>query len=66
VALGELLQRSQRLLKIRHGFTIRRACDRTTPGLPVEGHGLVPYLASQGVVREAFHLLDDAVPRSRF
>jgi hypothetical protein len=50
-ALGELRQGIERLLKIRHGFTIRRAGYCPNPSLPTVCHGLVPYLAPpHGVV----------------
>ena len=37
VALGEMGQRRQRLLKIRHGLTVRRTRRRPLPGLPAIG-----------------------------
>src|SRR5262249_24919320 len=50
-ALREMGQRRQRLVKIRHGFAIRRARDRPTPGLRAIDQGFVPQLAPHDVMR---------------
>ena len=60
-ALGEMCQGRQRLLKIRHGLTVRRARHCSAPGLPAVGQRLVPHLAPHGMVRQPFDLLGQAV-----
>ena len=59
-ALRELLQGHQRLLEGGHRLAVGRARHRPGPRLPAVGHGLVPHLAPQGVVRQAIDLLGHA------
>ena len=47
----------QRLLKIPHGFAVRRARHSPGRGLLAVGHGLVPSLTSHGMMGQALHLL---------
>ena len=55
----------ERLLEVRHRLAERRAVVGPGPGLPAVGHGLVPHLAPQGMVRQAFDLLGHPVPGER-
>ena len=62
--LREVLQGHQRLLEIRgHRLAVCRARQRSGPGLPAVDHGLVPYLAPEGMMGEAVDLLGKAVGR---
>ena len=58
---GEMLQRLQRLLKVRHRLTVCRMGHSLDPSLAAGGHGLVPHLAPQGVVRQPVDLLGQPV-----
>ena len=59
--LGKMRQGGQRLLVGGHGFPMRRTPSRSGAGLSEVAQGLVPVLASQGVVRQPFDLLSLAI-----
>src|SRR5262249_22170112 len=62
LTLGQMLQRLQRLLKGGYGLVMGRPCHRLLPRLLAVSDGLAPYLAPQGVVRQAFDILGYSVP----
>jgi len=49
------------LLEVPHGLVMGQPRYGLLPGLPAVRHGLVPYLAPQGMVCQAFDLLGHAV-----
>ena len=53
---------TERLLEIPHGLAVGRPCHGLLPRLPAVRQGLVPHLAPQGMVRQAFDLLGHPVP----
>jgi hypothetical protein len=55
--LRQVLEGCQGLLEIAHGLAMGRRCHGLLPRLPRVRHGLVPDLAPQGVMRQAFGLL---------
>ena len=59
--LGEMLHGYQRLLEARHRLPTGRACHRLVARLAAVGDGLVPHLAPQGMVRQPFDLIGQAV-----
>ena len=60
-ALWEMPQGRQCLLKIGHRLMVRRVRRRLGPGLPAVGYGLLPHLALQGMMGQAFDLFSEAV-----
>ena len=64
--LGEMRQGHQRLLEARHRLPTGRACHRLVAGLAAVGHGFVPHLAPQGMVRQPFHLVGEPVGLALF
>ena len=56
---------AERLLEGLHGLAIGRPCHGLLPRLPAVRQGLVPHLASQGMMRQAFDLLGHPVPGER-
>jgi hypothetical protein len=63
--LGQMLKGFQRLLIKNHRLAIRRPCGRLGPGLPAVAQGLLPNLALEGMVGEAFNLVDQPMGRER-
>ena len=61
--LGEVMQGHQRLLEGGHRLAVGRARQRPGPGLPAVGHGLVPHLAPEGMVRQPVDLLGEPLWR---
>jgi hypothetical protein len=59
--LGEMLQGRQRLLQVYHCLAIGRARTRLDMRLAAIGQGLLPHLAPECMVREAFDVF--AAPR---
>jgi hypothetical protein len=53
----ETLQRAQRLLEVCHRLVVRRVGHGPGSSLLAGGHGLIPHLAPQGVVRQPLDLL---------
>ena len=58
---GEPVQRAQRLLEVGHRLAVRRVGEGIGPGLAAVGHGLVPHLTTQGMVRQSVDLLGQPV-----
>ena len=54
---------AERLLEILHSLAVGRPHQGLVPRLPTVRQGLVPHLAPQGMVRQAFDLVR-ASPRS--
>ena len=63
--LGQVREGLERLLEERHRLTERGAVIGLGAGLPAVGHGLVPHLAPQGMVGQAFDLLGHPLGRER-
>jgi hypothetical protein len=61
LTLWELVQRLQRLLEKPHRLLIRRVGHGLGPSLAAVYHGLIPYLATQGVVCQSVDLLGQSV-----
>src|SRR5262249_22541942 len=57
---------AERLLEVPHGLAVGRPRHGLLSGLPEVHQGLVPHVALQGVMRQAFDLLGHAVPSERF
>jgi hypothetical protein len=55
--LRQMRERTERLLEVSHSFVVSRPRHGLLPCLPAIHQGLIPYLSSQGVVRQAVHLL---------
>ena len=51
----------KRLLKVRHRLPIGRTCQRLCPSLPTVEEHLLPHLAAQGMMRQLFDLLGQAL-----
>ena len=56
---------TERLLEVPHGLAVGRPRQGLLPRLPAVRQGLVPHLAPQGMVRQAFDLLGHPVPSER-
>ena len=56
---------TERLLEVPHGLAVGRPRHGLLPRLPAVRQGLVPHLAPQGMVRQAFDLLGHPVPSER-
>ena len=54
-------QRHQRLLEAPYRFSVGRACGGLGTGLSTIREGFFPHLAPEGMVRQVFHLLIQAV-----
>ena len=52
----------ERLLEVPHGLAIGRPRHGLVPGLSAVRQGLVPHLAPQGMVGQAFHLFGRPLP----
>ena len=63
--LGQVREGLEGLLEGGHGLAERGAVPGSGAGLLAVGHGLVPHLAPQGMVRQAFDLLGRPVPGER-
>ena len=60
-ALREMREGCQGLLEARHNLSQGRTRERLGTGLPTVRHGLVPDLASEGMLRQPFCLLGQPV-----
>ena len=56
---------TERLLEVPHGLAVGRPCQGLLPRLPAVCQGLVPHLAPQGMMGQAFDLLGHPVPGER-
>jgi hypothetical protein len=54
---------TERLLEVPCGLAVRRPRQGLLPRLSAVCQGLVPYLAPQGMLRQAFHLIVQPVAR---
>ena len=63
--LGQVREGLEGLFEGGHRLAERGAIPGPGAGLLAVGHGLVPHLASQGVVRQAFDLLSPPLGRQR-
>ena len=59
--LRELPQSTQRLLKVCYRLPVGRACRRLVASLAAVDHSPVPHRTAQGVMRQQFDLLGQAV-----
>ena len=64
--LGQVREGLEGLVKVGCGLAERGAIADPSAGLLAVGHSLVPRLAPQGMVRQAFDLLDHPLGRERF
>ena len=64
--VGQVCEGPQGLFEGGHRLAERGAVIGLGAGLPAVGHGFVPHLAPQGMVRQAFHLLGHPLGRLRF
>ena len=64
--LRQMREGAERLLEVPHGLAVGRPRQGLLPCLPAVCQGLVPHLAPQGMVRQAFDLLGHPVPDERF
>ena len=63
--LRQMREGTERLLEVPHGLAVGRPRHGLLPRLPAVRQGLVPHLAPQGMVRQAFDLLGHPVPGER-
>ena len=63
--LRQMREGAERLLEVPHGLAVGRPRHGLLPRLPAVRQGLVPHLAPQGMVRQAFDLLGHPVPGER-
>ena len=56
---------TERLLEVPHGLAVGRPRHGLLPRLPAVRQGLVPHLAPQGMMGQAFDLLGHPVPGER-
>ena len=63
--LGQVREGLEGLLEVAHRLAERGTVIGLGAGLLAVGHGLVPHLAPQGMVRQAFDLLGHPVGRER-
>ena len=63
--LRQMREGTERLLEVPHGLAVGRPRQGLLPRLPAVRQGLVPHLAPQGMVRQAFDLLGHPVPGER-
>jgi hypothetical protein len=63
--LGQLCEGLEGLVEIGHGLTERGAVVGLGAGLLAVGHGFVPHLTPQGMVRQAFDRLGHPLGRQR-
>ena len=64
--LRQMREGTERLLEVPHGLAVGRPRHGLLPRLPAVRQGLVPHLAPQGMVGQAFDLLGQPVPSERF
>ena len=62
---GRCCEGAERLLEVPHGLAVGRARHGLLPRLPAVRQGLVPHLAPQGMVGQAFDLLGHPVRSER-
>ena len=62
---GRCGEGTERLLEGPHGLAVGRPRHGLLPRLPAVRQGLVPHLAPQGMVGQAFDLLGHPVPGER-
>ena len=62
---GRCWKGTERLLEGPHGLAVGRPRHGLLPRLPAVRQGLVPHLAPQGMVGQAFDLLGHSVPGER-
>ena len=63
--LGQVREGLEGLLEVGHRLAERRAVVGPGTGLLAVGYGLVPHLAPEGMVRQAFDLLAHPLGRER-
>ena len=64
--LWQMREGTERLLEVPHSLAVGRPRHGLLPGLPAVCQGLVPHLAPQGMVGQAFDLLGQAVGSEAF
>ena len=62
---GRCCEGAERLLEVPHRLAVGRPRHGLLPRLPAVRQGLVPHLAPQGMVGQAFDLLGHPVPSER-
>ena len=63
--LRQMWEDTERLLEVPHGLAVGRPRHGLLPCLPAVRQSLVPHLPPQGMVRQPFDLLGQAVPGER-
>ena len=63
--LRQMREGTERLLEVPHGLAVGRPRHGLLPRLPAVRQGLVPHLAPQGMVGQAFDLLGQPVAGER-